>query len=310
MNLSYFLNKLNLQSSVNGHTEKKKKNSYKAFKLSILCSSRAIMLYDKEIRVQASKVRVLKDFTDPFKIAGILGHVQLLQIYDSSKRKYVSPNELVSPVRDDFRVIYIFGTPETKMSETLGIMKGPYINSNGIEVTGWSDDDKFRWKLNVYAKEFSAETILKLSLDVTYQSSTLEKLFGKSQFQLAQHMVDAHIVPYYQFFFTSESQGLELIEIGKYTGEIELAIQKMKEFISQIEIGVVTMKGERFQFNATIINGELKKNMMRRGGEIYTGETALGKLFLEKGKVDISAYEISIDNITLPKISRAQEERG
>jgi hypothetical protein len=44
-------------------------------------------VYSQDVTIQTSKNRVVSLMTDPFLLTGVLGHVNILQVYDKKIRK-------------------------------------------------------------------------------------------------------------------------------------------------------------------------------------------------------------------------------
>jgi len=78
-----------------------------------------------DVTIQASEDREVSLLTNPFLITGVFGHINILQVYDKKEGKYVKPSSL-SGFSNKFLVIYIFGTPDTKMNIFEGEMEGQY----------------------------------------------------------------------------------------------------------------------------------------------------------------------------------------
>ena len=82
-------------------------------------------VYSHDITIRTSKDKVISLLTNPFLFAGVLGHISILRVYDHKEGKYVTPSSL-SAFSNMFLVVYIFGTPDTKMNIFEGEMEGQY----------------------------------------------------------------------------------------------------------------------------------------------------------------------------------------
>jgi hypothetical protein len=82
------------------------------------------MVYSQEVSLDVSKSQILSVLGDPFSFTGIVGHINILQVFDKEQARYVTPESLREPV-NDFLVLYVFGTPDTKLSIMKGYMDGP-----------------------------------------------------------------------------------------------------------------------------------------------------------------------------------------
>ncbi|MEJ2777366.1 hypothetical protein [Stygiolobus sp. RP850M] len=51
-------------------------------------------VYSHDVTIQTSKDRVVSVLTDPFLLTGVLGHINILQVYDQKEGKYVKPSSI------------------------------------------------------------------------------------------------------------------------------------------------------------------------------------------------------------------------
>jgi hypothetical protein len=152
--------------------------------------------YSQDVTIKAPKDRLISLIADPFLVSGIFGHVNILRVYDQKQGKYVGFSSL-SSFSNRFLVVYIFGTPDTKMNLFEGEMEGPIFEANGIVYRGWTKDQKFTWEIRFEAKAVKpTETLVRIFVTADYKVSGLDKLLGRTPFALAQHIVEEHIIPY------------------------------------------------------------------------------------------------------------------
>ena len=156
------------------------------------------------VLVKASKREVMSIFADPFKFTGIINHISILQVYDENTNKYVTLDK-VEKFPKKFRVLYIFGTPDTKIITFLGYMEGPQIIPFGIKYTGRSDDETFYWTLEIFVKERQGASEVFFNMNSLYKPTFTQKILGKEvkmlkDFSFVEHILNAHVIPYFKFY--------------------------------------------------------------------------------------------------------------
>ena len=157
-------------------------------------------VYSHEVTIQAPKDRLLSLMTDPFLISGVFGHVNLLRVYDQKQGKYVGFSSL-SSFSNRFLVVYVFGTPDTRMNLFEGELEGPILETGSVVYRGWTKDQRFTWEIRFEAKAIKPkETLVRIIATADYRVSGLDRLLGRTPFALAQHIVEDHIIPYIKYY--------------------------------------------------------------------------------------------------------------
>lgn len=255
--------------------------------------------YEIELRIPRSVVR--SGLMDPFLFSGVMGHVNILQILDKKSAEYVAPGKLSEP-GNDYRVLYVFGTPDTKLHTVLGYMKGPELEGGSIFYSGRSDDNKFEWKAHFYMDEGANGSKLRIGLEVSYRTSALDKLIGKSSFELAQHIVQDHIIPYLRLYLSKEQQmvqeqGIFANEVMRIEGDIAEVATKIRQLIESVNSGFIVIKGKNIRASIQVLNKRPSLMKMIRGNQIITGNDVLANLILESGNAVAVAYEIDLGRV-------------
>ena len=275
------------------------------------------MLETYEIELKTSKSVIRTALIDPFLFSGVMGHVNILQVLDRRTAEYVAPGKLSEP-GVDYRVLYVFGTPDTKLHTVLGYMKGPELEGNSVLFSGKSDDHKFEWKAHFYVDDAPAGSKIKIGLEVNYKTSTLDRLIGKSPFELAQHIIQDHIIPYLKLYLNkeqqiSQDQGIFANEVMRIEGDIAELITKIRQLIDSINSGCIVSKGKNVRASIQVLNKRPGLLKMVRGNQIITGNDVLANLILESGEAVAVAYDIDTErilDITSEQISRTIEITG
>jgi len=263
-------------------------------------------VYSYEIRIQAPKDRVVNLIMDPFLLSGIFGHVNILRVYDQKQGKYVDLSSL-SSFSNKFLVVYVFGTPDTKMNVFEGEMEGPMLEPDSIVYRGWTKDQKFTWEVRFEAKVVKPmETLVRIFINTDYRVSGLDRLLGRTPFALAQHIVEEHIIPYVKYYLKAESGiGLEGITPTKLLDEQGLFSQilpKIKNVSGDVEYGVVVIKGENVSGKMWIKNGKIAGIEVNHKGQTLQGQDATLELVSLLTPVRVTLYMVDLDEVLMPKL--------
>jgi hypothetical protein len=265
-------------------------------------------VYSHDVTIQTSKDRVVSLLTDPFLLTGVFGHINILQVYDQKERKYVKPS-LLSGFSNKFLVIYIFGTPDTKMNFFEGEMEGPVYSSEGVIYRGWTKDQKFTWEMKLQTKAIKPmETLVRIIMTADYKVSGLDKILGRTPFALAQHIVEDHILPYIKYYLKTQNDiGIEGITPTKLLEEQDTFSQilpKITKASVDVEYGIVVIKGEDVNGRILIKNGRIAKINVNYKGQIIQGQDAILELISLSDTVRATLYAVYIDEVLMTKLEK------
>jgi len=265
-------------------------------------------VYSQDVTIQAPKARIVSLMTDPFLISGIFGHVNILRVYDQKQGKYVNFSSL-SSFSDRFLVVYIFGTPDTKMNLFEGEMEGPIFGADGIVYRGWTKDQKFTWEIRFEAKANKPmETLVRIFVTADYRVSGLDRLLGRTPFALAQHIVEEHIIPYVKYYLKTESGiGLEGITPTKLLDEQGLFNQilpKITKVSGDMEYGVAVIKGENVSGKMWIKNGKIAGIEVNHKGQTLQGQDAMFELVSLLTPVRVTLYAVNLDEALMSMLEK------
>ncbi|BFH72341.1 hypothetical protein SJAV_02850 [Sulfurisphaera javensis] len=160
---------------------------------------------ENNIVVKKSREEVMRVIVDPFRLFGIISHINILQVYDEEKNIYTTLDK-VNVFPRKFRVMYIFGTPDTKITTFLGYMEGPKIVPGGVRYQGRDNEETFYWDLEIYVKERQEGSSLSFHMNTIYKPKITHKLLGKEvkelkeEFNFPDHILKAHLIPYFKFY--------------------------------------------------------------------------------------------------------------
>jgi hypothetical protein len=264
--------------------------------------------YSHDVTIQAPKDRLLSLMTDPFLLSGIFGHVNILRVYDQKQGKYVDFSYL-SSFSNRFLVVYVFGTPDTKMHLLEGEMEGPILEAGSIVYRGWTKDQKFVWGIRFEAKAIKPmETLVRIFVNADYNVSGLDRLLGRTPFALARHIVEEHIIPYVKYYLKTESGiGLEGIIPTKLLDEQGLFSQivpKITKVSGDVEYGVAVIKGENVNGKMVIKNGKISGIEVNHNGQTLQGQDAMLELVSLLTPVRVTLYAVNLDEVLMSKLEK------
>ena len=251
--------------------------------------------------------------SNPALITGLLGHISILEAYDPKQNKFVTPDKLTSaPTK--FRVAYVFGTPESKVSVQLGEMEGPITYMDIVTYKGFTYDGKMKWEITFTFKELdTGKTKVSIIAKTEEDSGLFGRLFGRNQFSLADHVINAHIIPFIKLYMSqmaafraavtagSVEYRLAAEEEGIVSEAMARLIRLAKE--SNANYAVIVLQGEGFRGKVDLKDGKPVDAWFRcTDGSVKTGKDAVlealsasvnGKAWLYIINIDTAVKNIS-----------------
>jgi hypothetical protein len=182
----------------------------------------------------------------------------------------------LSSFSNRFLVVYVFGTPDTKMNFFEGEMEGPMLEVNNIMYRGWTKDQKFTWEIRFEVKTVKpTETLVRIFVNANYKVSGLDRLLGRTPFALAQHIVEEHIVPYIKYYLKVENEieleGITPTKLLDEQGLFSQILPKIKNMSGDVEYGVAVIKGENVSEKMWIKNGKIVGIEVNHKGQTLQG---------------------------------------
>ncbi|ACP46962.1 conserved hypothetical protein [Sulfolobus islandicus Y.G.57.14] len=264
------------------------------------------MPYAEEMEVKANRSQLLSFFIDPVRFTGILGHLMIVNIFDKSENKFVTMGSLKNP-ENRFKVLYVIGDRESRVTMFSGTMEGPMLTFNTITYKGEGDNGKLTWKTDLILTELGRLTRIKVVVDVKQSFGFLDKV-RMGDFDFATHLVKEHIAPFLRFYFkpSINEETPTLNEVFRFRGSVEEIILKLREVIINIKQGGIIILGEDYNIMTSIVNGEVShaqiNNMDVNGNEVFA------YLLKASGNLELIAYEISLDDLIFKNLKKRLEE--
>ena len=264
--------------------------------------------YSQDVTIKAPKDRLISLIADPFLLSGVFGHVNILKVYDQKQGKYVDFSYL-SNFSNRFLVVYVFGTPDTKMHLFEGEMEGPIFEAGSIVYRGWTKDQKFTWGVRFEAKAIKpTETLVRIFVNADYYVSGLDRLLGRTPFALAQHIVEEHMIPYVKYYLRAESgielEGITPTKLLDEQGLFSQILPKIKNVSGDVEYGVAVIKGENVSGKMLIKNGKIAGIEVNHEGQTLQGQDAMLELVSLLTPVRVTLYAVNLDEALMSKLEK------
>ena len=257
--------------------------------------------YSGEAVVSARRERVLDRLSDPFLFTGAIGHVTIVEGFLPDTGKCVVLSSLKAAV-NKFKVIYAIGYDKERLYTVPGVIEGPVISPNGLVYKGVTDDGRLKWEAHLTVVGPS-DTTTKLAITVvtSQEVDLLHRMFGMHGFDLAEHWVKDHLIPYFTLYFKEQkssaievSPTLVFSENGPVKDVVPKALRSMKNVLQ----GFITVRGEGVVGIITVRNGEPYTAELEHGGKSFSDAEALA----EMEDLDIVAKVLGYEVDTWPAV--------
>ena len=245
---------------------------------------------------------------NPLFVVGVLGHVALLEAYDPKKDDF-SPPSGVTGVPTKFRVAYIFGTPEGKLATKLGEMEGPIVFIDSITYRGSTDDNRLKWEITFTFKEVApGRTRVTVINKTEEETGMLDRFLNKSQFNLADHVVKEHIIPFVKLYIhqaeslrESVVQGLvNYKKLAVEEGNVSEVMAKLMRLAKErkAEHTMITIQGDNYRGKVVLKDGKpVDASLKYTDGWTKTGNEALTEALSSTAKGKATLYSVDADNL-------------
>ena len=251
--------------------------------------------YSGEVVVSARRDRVLDRLSDPFLFTGAIGHVTIVQGFLPGTDKCVMLSSLKTAV-NKFKVIYAIGYDKERLYTVPGVVEGPVISPNGLVYKGITDDGRLKWEAHLTVISSSdLETKLTLTVVTTHEVDLLDRIFGRNCFNLAEHWVKDHLIPYFTLYFREpKSSALEVspTPVFSETGPVKDVVPKALRSMKNVLQGFITVRGEGVVGMITVRNGEPYTAELEHGGKQFADGEALAQIEDLDVVAEVSGYEV------------------
>ena len=256
--------------------------------------------YKYEVTVSAARERVMQVLSDPFTFAGITGHMEAIQVFDSAVQDFVEPGNAKSPTAK-YRVVYIFELRDNRVSTAVGQMEGPNFTPEGLSYNGSTDDGKLKWSLNVEVKGVTElESRVTFSGNVECEESFLERLVSKQKgcAEFLNKIVKSHIIPYLTTFLKPipiSSLQISPALVFSETGVLADVVPKAFRAVQDAQYGIIVIVGEDAKGKILVSYGNVIEMNVTIKLETITDISAIVKLLNCRSMAKVFAYSVNVD---------------
>ncbi|NON63542.1 hypothetical protein [Acidianus sp. RZ1] len=248
------------------------------------------MSYVHELILGTTKSPLFYAISDPYRLVGMSGHINILGVYDKDKKKYVVPSEAEN-YENKYWASLIYEDTSGRLNASEGSLELSII-PNSIDYKFNSEDEKVKFSITFTFYSHASGSKINIMSKFDVKPGVLVKPFYGSFSSFAEHIVKGHIVPYLNKLITF---GIEVKEIKRIKGELTELIGEIKNLPKVV--GIISIKGENFSFASFLENGELKEMRLLYNKESIVGGDSIVKLLSIGGSAEMIVYEIPKDEI-------------
>ena len=265
--------------------------------------------------IDAPKSVLFMIVSNPLFVAGVLGHISILEAYDPEKNDFVPPSG-VTGVPTKFKVAYIFGTHEEKLATKLGEMEGPIPFVDSITYKGFTYDNKVKWEITFTLKELGpSKTRVTIVNRTEVEEGLFDRFLGRDHFDLADHVVREHIIPFIKLYIDHSASLRESVVQGlvnyktlaEEEGTVKDVTAKLMRLArdSKAEHTMITIQGDNYRGKIVLKDGKpVDVSIKYADGSTKTGDEALAEALASTAKGKMTLYSVDADNL----VSNAFEE--
>ena len=256
--------------------------------------------YNYDVTLQVSREKVIEVLSDPFFFSGISGHVGIAKVFDSTVQDFVEPAKAKSPA-SRFKVVYVFELKDERVLAAVGELSGPTFTPNGVSYSGFTEDGKLKWSLNVEVKGVTdTETQVKFTSTVECEESFFGKLLSKQKNcgEILGMIIRGHVIPYLVSFLRPTPSGkLQVTPTLVYTetGTLSEVLPKVFRAVQDVHYGMVVIIGEDVKGRLLITNGNISEMNVTMGLEAITDVSAIVRLMNSKSGAKVYVYGVSVE---------------
>ena len=155
-------------------------------------------VYTTKLTITLSLREVREIFDDPFKFAGVSGHINLLTGLRSQDEEPFFFDQADSPPTR-FRALFLLETPKGQTVTYFGTFEKVLLPSfHMISYKGVEDHHRFEFQIDISLKETASHgTTVTFSSVSDFKVDFLSRLTGKApSYYIGQHIFEQHFIPY------------------------------------------------------------------------------------------------------------------
>jgi len=254
-------------------------------------------VYTTKLTVSLSLREVREVFDDPFKFAGVSGHISLLMGLRSQDEEPFFFDQAGSPPTM-FRALFLLGTPKGQTVTYFGTFKKQQLPSlNMISYKGVEDRRRFEFQIDISLKETASHgTTVTFSAVSDFKVDFLSRLTGKTpSYYIGQHIFEQHFIPYLRWAEAAKrSQDIvKLTLVFERSGRLnELVKQVLGLFNEKDRLGLIEFRSEELRGWLLVRNGAILAAYSYPLSEFLDEQSVISSILKAEDRVTLRAYEI------------------
>jgi hypothetical protein len=254
-------------------------------------------VYTTKLTVSLSLREVREVFDDPFKFAGVSGHINLLMGLCSQDEEPFFFDQADSPPTR-FRASFLLGTPKGQTVTYFGTFEKVQLpSSDMISYKGVEDRRRFEFQIDISLKETASHgTTVTFSAVTNFHVDFLSRLTGKApSYYMGQHIFEQHFIPYLRWLEAAKrSQDVvKLTLVFERSGQLnELVKQALGLFKEKGWLGLIEFRSEELSGWLLVRNGAIIAAYSYPLSEFLDEQSVISSILTAEDRVTLRAYEI------------------
>jgi len=256
-----------------------------------------MFVYTRKLTVSLSLREVREVFDDPFKFAGISGHINLLMgLRSQDEEPFFFDQADSSPTM--FRASFLLEKPRGQTVTYFGTFGKVQLPSfDMISYKGVEDHRRFEFQIDISLKETASHgTTITFSAVSYFKVDLLSRLTGKApSYYIGQHIFEQHFIPYLRWAEAAKrSQDIvKLTLVFERSGRLnELVKQVLGLFNEKGRMGLIEFRSGDLRGWLLVRNGAIMAAYSHPLSEFMDEQTVISSILKAEDRVTLRAYEI------------------
>jgi len=254
-------------------------------------------VYTTKLTVSLSPREVREVFDDPFKFAGVSGHISLLMglgPQDEEPFFFDQADSLLTR----FRASFVLGTPKGQTVTYFGTFEKVQLpSSDMISYKGVEDRRRFEFEIYISLQETASHgTNVTFSAVSSFNVDLLSRLTGKApSYYIGQHVFEQHFIPYLRWAEAAKrsQDTVKLTLVFERSGQLnELVKQVLGSFKEKDRLGLVEFRNEELSGWLLVRNGAIIAAYSYPLSEFLDEQSVISSVLKAEDRVKLRAYEI------------------
>jgi len=259
--------------------------------------STVMPVYTTKLTVSLSLREVREVFDDPFKFAGISGHINLLMgLRPHDDEPFFFDQADAPPTR--FRASFLLGTPKGQTVTYFGTFEKVQLPSfDMISYKGVEDRRRFEFQIDISLKESASHgTTVTFSAVSNFKVDFLSRLLGRAPgYYMGQHIFEQHFIPYLRWAEATKRPHdiVKLTLVFEKSGQLnELVKQVLGLFKEKGRLGLIEFRSEGLKGWLLVRDGAIIAAYSYPLSEFLDEQLVISSILKAEERATLRAYEI------------------